>query len=77
MNRDHYVAGGVPDWARRGQLFNPLVHRDARPRPMAVRRTVTTQQVRRLRVRWFAVGCIAALVPVLLVDGLIRLLGGA
>lgn len=77
MSRDTYVVGQAPDWSLKSQRFSPLVHRDARPHPMAVRRTVSTQQVRRLRVRWFAVGCIAALVPVLLVDGLIRLLGGA
>lgn len=77
MNRDHYVAGVGPDWVRNSQMFTPLVHSESRPRPMAVRRTVTTQQVRTLRVRWFGLGCLAGLVPVLVIDGLIRVLGGA
>lgn len=73
MNRDIYVAGQAPDWSAKFQRFSPLVHSEPRPRPMAVRRTVTAQQVRRLRARWFGLGCIAALVPILVIDGLIRL----
>lgn len=77
MSRDHYVAGALPDWARRSQMFTPLVQSAPRPRPMAVRRTVAATQVRTLRARWFGLGCIAGLLPVLVIDGLIRLFGGA
>lgn len=78
MTRDHHVAGAAPDWTHAANRFNPLTHTDPPRRPpMAVRRSVTAQQVRRLRVRWFGLGCIAALVPILIVAGLIRLLGGA
>lgn len=58
MHRDHYVVGG-PDWARRNQLFTPLVHSAPRPRPMAVRRRVPQRELERLKGRWFALGSLA------------------
>lgn len=76
MNRDAHVAGRVPDWSIKSQRFTPLVQHAARPRPMAVRRTVPTLRVTQLKARWFGLGALAAAVPLVLVMALVHVLGG-
>jgi hypothetical protein len=77
MSRDAHVVGRVPDWSVKSQRFSPLVQHEARPRPMAVRRTLSVRQARILRARWLAIGCVAGWVPLALVWIGVRAFGGA
>lgn len=77
MHHLDYDASEALARATRANRFSPLVHRDARPHPMATRRTVGRHELRALRVRWLVIGMLAATVPLLIAMALVRVFGGA